>query len=164
MHTKEARAFGETEQRLYALNGWRETPFFSHRERAALEWVEAIRRVPDTHVPDEVYGRVRRHIDEAQLVALTFAAAAINAFNRLAIALVRRGVARDWHDHVVRQRRGSIARGPSHCSGVNAVLRRRRAARRLGNSRRPLQCAEMNSGRVQPGADRRIRVSRDLWA
>jgi AhpD family alkylhydroperoxidase len=86
MHTKDARAFGETEQRLYALNGWRETPFFSDRERAALEWVEAVTRVADTHVPDEVYDRVRHHFDEAQLVALTFAAVAINAFNRLAIA------------------------------------------------------------------------------
>jgi AhpD family alkylhydroperoxidase len=86
MHTKDARAFGETEQRLYALDGWRETPFFSDRERAALEWVEAITRVAETHVPDEVYDRVRPHFDEAQLVALTFAAVAINAFNRLAIA------------------------------------------------------------------------------
>jgi AhpD family alkylhydroperoxidase len=86
MHTKDARAFGETEQRLYALNGWRETPFFSDRERAALEWVEAITRVAETHVPDEVYERVRRQFDEAQLVALTFAAVVINAFNRLAIA------------------------------------------------------------------------------
>jgi alkylhydroperoxidase family enzyme len=86
MHTKDARAFGETEQRLYALNGWRETPFFSDRERAALEWVEAITRVAETHAPDEVYDRVRRHFAEAQLVALTFAAVAINAFNRLAIA------------------------------------------------------------------------------
>jgi AhpD family alkylhydroperoxidase len=86
MHTKDARARGETEQRLYALNAWRETPFFSDRERAALEWAEAITRVADTHVPDEVYDHVRRHFDEAQLVALTFAAVAINGFNRLAIA------------------------------------------------------------------------------
>jgi AhpD family alkylhydroperoxidase len=86
MHTKDARARGETEQRLYALNGWRETPFFSDRERAALEWAEAITRVADTHVPDDVYDRVRNHFDEGQLVALTFAAVTINAFNRLAIA------------------------------------------------------------------------------
>jgi len=86
MHTKDARAMGETEQRLYALNGWRETPFFSDRERAALEWTEAITRVADTHVPDDVYDRVRQHFDEAQLVALTFAAIVINAFNRLAIS------------------------------------------------------------------------------
>jgi AhpD family alkylhydroperoxidase len=86
MHTKDARAMGETEQRLYALNAWRETPYFSDRERAALEWTEAITRVADTHVPDELYNRVRVHFDEPQLVALTFAAAAINAANRLAIS------------------------------------------------------------------------------
>ena len=86
MHTKDARARGETEQRLYALNGWRETPFFSDRERAALEWAEAITRVADTQVPDDVYERVRKHFDEVELVALTFAAVSINAFNRLAIA------------------------------------------------------------------------------
>ena len=55
MHTKDARLAGETEQRIYALNAWRETPFFSERERAALEWTEAVTRVGDTHVPDEVY-------------------------------------------------------------------------------------------------------------
>jgi AhpD family alkylhydroperoxidase len=87
MHTKDARARGETEQRLYALNAWRETPFYSDRERAALEWAEAITRVADTHVPDDVYERVRVHFDEAQLVALTFAAVVINAFNRLVISL-----------------------------------------------------------------------------
>ena len=84
MHTKDARVIGETDQRLYALNAWRETPFFSERERAALEWTEAITRVAETHVPDELYERVRGHFDEAQLVALTFAAVAINAWNRLA--------------------------------------------------------------------------------
>ena len=86
MHTKDARAFGEAEQRLYALNAWREVPFFSDRERAALEWTEAITRVADAQVPDEVYDRVRGHFDEDQLVALTFAAVAINAWNRLAIS------------------------------------------------------------------------------
>jgi AhpD family alkylhydroperoxidase len=86
MHTKDARAMGETEQRLYALNGWRETPFFSEKERAALEWTEAITRIADTHAPDEVYDRVRQHFDESQLVALTLAAVAINAWNRLAIS------------------------------------------------------------------------------
>jgi AhpD family alkylhydroperoxidase len=87
MHTKDARALGETEQRLYALSAWRETPFFSDRERAALEWTEAITRIADTHVPDDVYERVRQHFDERELVALTFAAVAINAWNRLAIAI-----------------------------------------------------------------------------
>ena len=84
MHTKDARARGESEQRLYALSAWRETPFFSDRERAALEWTEAITRIAETQVPDDVYERVRRHFDEPQLVALTFAAVEINAWNRLA--------------------------------------------------------------------------------
>ena len=84
MHTKDARALGETEQRIYALSAWRETPFFSERERAALEWTEAITHIAETHVPDEVYEQVRRQFDEPQLVALTFAVVEINAWNRLA--------------------------------------------------------------------------------
>jgi AhpD family alkylhydroperoxidase len=86
MHTKEARAIGETEQRIYALNAWRETPFYSDRERAALEWAEAVTRVGDTHVPDDIYERVSAHFDEPGLVALTFAVVVINNWNRLAIA------------------------------------------------------------------------------
>jgi len=86
MHTKDARAKGETEQRIYALNAWRETPFFSDRERAALEWTEAVTRVGDTHVPDAVYESVRSHFSEAELVNVTFAVVAINAWNRLAIS------------------------------------------------------------------------------
>ena len=73
MHTKDARLAGETEQRIYALNAWRETPFFTDRERAALEWTEAVTLVADTHVPDEVYERVAAQFNEAELVALTFA-------------------------------------------------------------------------------------------
>ena len=65
MHTKDARLAGETEQRIYALNAWRETPFFTDRERAALEWTEAVTRVADTHVPDEIHERVAAHFDEA---------------------------------------------------------------------------------------------------
>jgi AhpD family alkylhydroperoxidase len=83
MHTKDARAAGETEQRIYALNAWRETPFFSERERAALEWTEAVTRIADTHVPDEVYERVAAQFEEADLVALTFAVVVINSWNRL---------------------------------------------------------------------------------
>jgi AhpD family alkylhydroperoxidase len=86
MHTKDARAMGETEQRIYALSAWRETPFFSNRERAALEWTEAVTRVSDTHVPDDVYEAVRAHFDENELVALTFAVVAINGWNRLSVA------------------------------------------------------------------------------
>ena len=87
MHTKDARLAGETEQRIYALSAWRETPFFNDRERAALEWTEALTRVGDTHVPDEVYERVARHFDEAELVALTFGVVVINSWNRLAVAV-----------------------------------------------------------------------------
>ncbi len=86
MHTKDARLAGETEQRIYALNAWRETPFFTDRERAALEWTEAVTRVADTHVPDEIYERVARQFDEAELVALTFAVIVINSWNRLAVS------------------------------------------------------------------------------
>ena len=86
MHTKDARAAGETEQRIYALDAWRETPFFSDRERAALEWAETVTRVADTHVPDAVYERVRAHFSDAEMVALTFALVAINGWNRLAIS------------------------------------------------------------------------------
>jgi AhpD family alkylhydroperoxidase len=86
MHTKDARAGGETEQRIYALSAWRETPFFSVRERAALEWTEAITRVGDTHVPDSVYESVKPHFVEKELAALTVAAVVINAWNRIAIA------------------------------------------------------------------------------
>ena len=86
MHTKEARLAGETEQRIYALNAWRETPFFSERERAALEWSEAVTRVGDTHVPDEIHARVAAHFDEAELVALTFGVIVINSWNRLAVS------------------------------------------------------------------------------
>lgn len=87
MHTKDARAQGETEQRLYALSAWRETPFYSERERAALEWTEAVTRVGETHVPDDVFERTRQHFTESELVALTFAVVVINGWNRLAVSL-----------------------------------------------------------------------------
>ncbi|MGE0446727.1 MAG: carboxymuconolactone decarboxylase family protein [Vicinamibacterales bacterium] len=86
MHTKDARALGETEQRIYALSAWRETPFFSDRERAALEWTEAVTRVGDTHVPDAVYAQVREQFDEQELLTLTFMVAMINSWNRLAVS------------------------------------------------------------------------------
>ncbi len=85
MHSKDARAAGETEQRLYALNAWRETPFFSERERAALEWTEALTLVAESHVPDEVYERVREQFSEAEMVNLSMAVVAINGWNRLSI-------------------------------------------------------------------------------
>jgi AhpD family alkylhydroperoxidase len=86
MHTKDARALGETEQRIYGLDAWRETPYYNERERAALEWTEAVTKVADTHVPDEIYELVRAHFTEQELVALTFAVIAINSWNRLVIS------------------------------------------------------------------------------
>ena len=86
MHTKDARARGETEQRLYALDAWRETPFFSERERAGLAWAETVTRVAETHVPDDVFEHARQHFTEKELVDLTLATVAINSWNRLAIA------------------------------------------------------------------------------
>ena len=87
MHSIDARAAGETEQRLYALDAWRETPFFDDRERAALAWIEAVTLVSQGHVPDAVYDEARQHFSEKELVDLTFLASTINAWNRLAIAL-----------------------------------------------------------------------------
>lgn len=84
MHTKEARAAGETEQRLYLLP-WREAPFYSGRERAALAWAEAVTRISMHGAPDDLYAEVRRHFDEKALVDLTLAIIAINGWNRLAI-------------------------------------------------------------------------------
>ena len=86
MHWKDLRAEGETEQRMYSLDAWRETPYYSERERAALAWAEAVTRVADTHVPDDVYERARRHFDAQQLADLTLATVAINGWNRLNIA------------------------------------------------------------------------------
>ncbi|MGH7953418.1 MAG: carboxymuconolactone decarboxylase family protein [Limisphaerales bacterium] len=86
MHTKDARAAGETEQRLYALSAWEETPFFTDRERAALAWTEAVTRVADTHIPDDVFELVSKHFSEKELADLTLAIVAINGWNRLAVA------------------------------------------------------------------------------
>lgn len=86
MHTKDARAAGESEQRLYALTAWRETPFYSERERAALAWTEAVTLIADGHVPDEVYEQARTQFSEKELVDLTMAVIAINGWNRLAIS------------------------------------------------------------------------------
>jgi AhpD family alkylhydroperoxidase len=86
MHTRDARAAGETEQRLYAVPVWRETPFFTPRERAALAWAEAVTAIGQAGVPDEVYAEARAHFDEAELVRLTMAVITINGWNRLAVA------------------------------------------------------------------------------
>ena len=86
MHTKDARAAGETEQRLYGLNAWREAPFYTERERAALEWTEALTLITEGHVPDDVFARARQHFSEEELVNLALAVVTINGWNRLAIA------------------------------------------------------------------------------
>ncbi len=86
MHTKDARAAGETEQRLYAVPVWRETPFFTPRERAALAWTEAVTRLGREGVSDDLYAATLAHFSEAQLVHLTMVIIAINGWNRLAIA------------------------------------------------------------------------------
>ena len=86
MHWKDARAAGESEQRLYGLSAWREAPYYTDRERAALAWVEAITDLHDGHVPDAAYDAVRAHFGEKEVADLTWAAAAINAWNRVAIA------------------------------------------------------------------------------
>jgi AhpD family alkylhydroperoxidase len=86
MHTKELRADGESEQRLYLLSAWRDAPFYSDRERAALAWTEAVTLVADTQVPDDVYEEARKQFTEAELVNLTLALVAINGANRLNIA------------------------------------------------------------------------------
>ena len=86
MHWKDLRAAGENEQRLYSLDAWRECPYYSDRERAALAWTEAVTQVAKDHVPEEVYDAVRSHFSEKELCDLTLAIAAINAWNRLSIA------------------------------------------------------------------------------
>jgi AhpD family alkylhydroperoxidase len=84
MHTKDARAAGETEQRLYTLSAWHETPFFTPRERAALAWTEAVTRIADAPVPEELFREAREQFSEKELVDLTLAIIAINGWNRLA--------------------------------------------------------------------------------
>ena len=94
MHTKDARADGETEQRLYLISAWREAPFFSERERAALAWTEAVTLVSQGHVPDDVYDYVRQHFTERELAYLTLAVVAINGWNRFNVSM--RTIAGDY--------------------------------------------------------------------
>ena len=101
MHTKDARAAGESEQRLYVLAAWREAPFYSERERAALEWTEALTVLARDGVPDELYERTRRVFSELELVNLTTAIIAINGWNRLSVA---------FRSPEPRRRRGDPAR------------------------------------------------------
>jgi AhpD family alkylhydroperoxidase len=108
MHSKDARAAGETEQRLYGLEAWRETPYFSDRERAALEWTEAVTLVSTTHVPDSAYEVVRAEFSEDEIKTLTLAAAMINLWNRLNVAL--RTVPGDYEPGMFREQKRAQAR------------------------------------------------------
>jgi AhpD family alkylhydroperoxidase len=98
MHTKDARASGETEQRLYLLNAWREAPFYSDREQAALAWTEAVTLVAKDHVPDEVYEIAKRQFNEKELMNLTLAITQINVWNRFNVAF--RNIAGSYQPNV----------------------------------------------------------------
>ncbi len=86
MHWKDLRALGETEQRLYSLDAWRECPYYTDRERAALGWAEALTKITEGHAPDAVYDEARQHFNEKDLADLTLAITTINAWNRFAIS------------------------------------------------------------------------------
>ena len=86
MHSKDLRAKGETEQRLYVLDAWREAPFYSERERAALAWAEALTKIKDAQVKDEIYEEARKQFSEEELIDLTLAVITINGYNRINIA------------------------------------------------------------------------------
>ena len=87
MHWKDARHRGETEQRLYGLNAWEESPYYTEKERAAFAWTESLTLIAETHAPDETFAKLREHFNENEIVQLTCAIATINAWNRLAIAM-----------------------------------------------------------------------------
>jgi AhpD family alkylhydroperoxidase len=109
MHTKDARARGESEQRIYLLAAWRESPFYSERERAALLWTEAVTLIADDRVPDAVYEEVRRQFSDDELLALTMAVITINAFNRLNVALRTVPGAYQPNDPAIAQLRAALA-------------------------------------------------------
>lgn len=109
MHTKDARARGESEQRLYLLEVWRECPFYSERERAALLWTEAVTLVAEDHIPDAAYEEVRKSFSDDELFALTMAVISINAANRLNIALRTVPGAYQPNDPAIEQLRAALA-------------------------------------------------------
>jgi AhpD family alkylhydroperoxidase len=86
MHTREARALGETEQRIYLVNGWRESPLYTERERAALAWTEALTLLADTRAPDDVYAEVRKNFSDQELTELTVGIGLINLWNRIQVS------------------------------------------------------------------------------
>ena len=87
MHWKDLRASGETEQRLYSLDAWRESPYYTDRERAALAWTEDVTLISSTHAPDEDFSELQKHFSEKEIVDLVYAISTINAWNRIAISL-----------------------------------------------------------------------------
>jgi len=87
MHWKDARAGGETEQRLYGLDAWRESPYYTDRERAALAWTEAVTLISTTHAPDADFSELQKYFTEKEIVDLVYAISTINAWNRIAISL-----------------------------------------------------------------------------
>jgi AhpD family alkylhydroperoxidase len=87
MHTRDARAHGETEERLYLLDAWRESPLYTDRERAALAWTDSLTLIAETHAPDDVFDEVKKHFSDDEIVKLTILIGAINAWNRLAISM-----------------------------------------------------------------------------
>ena len=105
MHSKDARASGETEQRLYVLNAWRESPFYTDRERAAWRGPNRSTRIADTHAPDDVFEEVREQFDEKELMDLTLAIVAINSWNRIAIGF--RAVPGEYQPQHVAQHAGA---------------------------------------------------------
>jgi AhpD family alkylhydroperoxidase len=109
MHWKDLRALGETEQRLYELDAWEESPHYTDREPAAMAWTEAVTNIREGHASDEVYEKVRSQLNEKELADLTLAVAAINAWNRLAISA--RSVAGTYH----LPRRASARKAPRWC-------------------------------------------------
>jgi AhpD family alkylhydroperoxidase len=109
MHAKDARARGESEQRLYLLDAWRECPFYSERERAALLWTEAVTLIADDRVPDAVYEEVRTSFGDDELLALTMAVATINGFNRVNVALRTVPGTHQPNDPAIEQLREALA-------------------------------------------------------
>jgi AhpD family alkylhydroperoxidase len=109
MHTKDARARGESDERLYLVGVWRECPFYSERERAALVWTEALTLIADDHVPDAVYEEVRQWFSDDELFALTMAVISINAWNRLNVALRSVPGAYQPNDPAIEQLRAALA-------------------------------------------------------
>lgn len=109
MHTKDARARGEGEQRLYLLDAWRECPFYSERERAALRWTEAVTLIADDRVPDAVYEEVRESFGDDELLALTMAVATINVWNRFNVALRTVPGTYQPDDPAIEQQRSALA-------------------------------------------------------